>query len=139
MHRHSGLRTHGLPVPVTLVCRMHAVFLQMDGGKIYLILELAAGGELFSKVVDAGRLTEDSARFYYRQMMLGVAYCHGRKLCHRDLKLENLLLGTDATTGRHPAGGPSLLSTTSNIAACRSSMLTRNCACRRHRADAEDH
>merc|ERR1740130_2537775 len=45
---------------------------QMDGGKIYLILELAAGGELFSKVVDAGRLDEDHARFYFKQLMRGV-------------------------------------------------------------------
>ena len=61
-------------------------------GRIFLILELASGGELFSKVVDAGRLSEPRSRFYFRQLLQGVAYCHGHSLCHRDLKLENLLL-----------------------------------------------
>ena len=61
-------------------------------GRIFLILELASGGELFSKVVDAGYLSEDKARFYIRQLLTGVAYCHAKQLCHRDLKLENLLL-----------------------------------------------
>lgn len=64
-------------------------------GRIFLILELATGGELFSKVVDAGYLSERRARFYFRQLLQGVAYCHSHSLCHRDLKLENLLL--DAT------------------------------------------
>jgi hypothetical protein len=64
-------------------------------GRIFLILELATGGELFSKVVDAGYLSERRARFYFRQLLQGVAYCHSHSLCHRDLKLENMLL--DAT------------------------------------------
>lgn len=50
-------------------------------GRIFLILELATGGELFAKVVDAGHLSEDRARFYFRQLLAGVAYCHGKQLC----------------------------------------------------------
>ena len=62
------------------------------GGQIYLIMELAKGGELFAKLCDDGRFTEDSARFYFKQILTGVLYCHKKKMCHRDLKLENLLL-----------------------------------------------
>jgi serine/threonine protein kinase len=51
-----------------------------------------AGGELFSKVVDNGCLDEADALFYFRQILEGIMYCHERKLCHRDMKLENLLL-----------------------------------------------
>eukprot|EP01048_Picozoa_sp_COSAG05_P006693 COSAG05_NODE_445_length_9773_cov_4.588071_10_plen_790_part_00 len=64
----------------------------MPTGTILLILELASGGELLSKVVDAGRLSEDRSRFYFRQLLDGVAYCHRKRVCHRDLKLENLVL-----------------------------------------------
>ena len=61
-------------------------------GQIYLIMELAKGGELFAKLCDNGPFTEDRARFYFKQILTGVLYCHKKKLCHRDLKLENLLL-----------------------------------------------
>lgn len=67
-------------------------------GRIFLILELATGGELFSKVVDAGYLSERRARFYFRQLLQGIAYCHSHSLCHRDLKLENMLLDASGQT-----------------------------------------
>jgi serine/threonine protein kinase len=38
------------------------------------------------------RFTEDMARFYFRQLVDGVLYCHQNGVCHRDLKPENLLL-----------------------------------------------
>lgn len=38
------------------------------------------------------RFSEDTARFYFRQLVDGVQYCHENGVCHRDLKPENLLL-----------------------------------------------
>ena len=58
---------------------------------IYLIMEFA-GGELFNEIKDAGRFTEDQARFYFHQLIMGVLYCHNQGIAHRDLKPENLLL-----------------------------------------------
>lgn len=63
--------------------------------QLCLIMELQGGGELFSEVVDQGGFGEGKARFYFRQILEGMAYCHARKLVHRDLKLENLLLTGD--------------------------------------------
>jgi serine/threonine protein kinase len=60
--------------------------------KIFIVLELVTGGELFDKIVSEGRFSEEMARFYFRQLVEGVAYCHGLGVCHRDLKPENLLL-----------------------------------------------
>jgi serine/threonine protein kinase len=60
--------------------------------KIYLALELVRGGELFSRIARAGRVREDVARRYFRQLVSAVHFCHGRGVYHRDLKLENLLL-----------------------------------------------
>ena len=60
--------------------------------KIFIVLELVTGGELFDRIVASGRLTEGEARFYFRQLVEGVEYCHQRGICHRDLKPENLLL-----------------------------------------------
>jgi len=60
--------------------------------KIFIVLELIAGGELFDKIVAESRFDEKTARFYFRQLIKGVKYCHGMGVCHRDLKPENLLL-----------------------------------------------
>lgn len=60
--------------------------------KIFIVLELVQGGELFNKIVDMGKMPEDQALFYFRQLVTGIAYCHRAGVCHRDLKPENLLL-----------------------------------------------
>jgi polyhydroxyalkanoate synthesis regulator phasin len=60
--------------------------------KIFIVIELVTGGELFDRIVAAGRLDEGQARHYFRQLVDGVEYCHSKGVCHRDLKPENLLL-----------------------------------------------
>ncbi|XP_057456492.1 serine/threonine-protein kinase SRK2A-like [Lotus japonicus] len=57
-----------------------------------IVLEYAAGGELFDRICTAGRLSEDEARYFFQQLLSGVSYCHSMQICHRDLKLENTLL-----------------------------------------------
>ncbi|CAI0422173.1 unnamed protein product [Linum tenue] len=57
-----------------------------------IVMEYAAGGELFEKICNAGRFSEDEARFFFQQLISGVSYCHSMQICHRDLKLENTLL-----------------------------------------------
>ncbi|XP_020234468.1 serine/threonine-protein kinase SRK2I [Cajanus cajan] len=57
-----------------------------------IVMEYASGGELFARICNAGRFTEDEARFFFQQLISGVSYCHAMQVCHRDLKLENTLL-----------------------------------------------
>ncbi|KAM3308631.1 serine/threonine-protein kinase SAPK3 isoform X2 [Capsicum chacoense] len=57
-----------------------------------IVMEYAAGGELFDRICSAGRFSEDEARFFFQQLISGVSYCHSMEICHRDLKLENTLL-----------------------------------------------
>ncbi|CAN1748312.1 Serine/threonine-protein kinase SAPK3 [Linum perenne] len=57
-----------------------------------IVMEYAAGGELFARICNAGRFSEDEARFFFQQLISGVSYCHSMEICHRDLKLENTLL-----------------------------------------------
>ncbi|URE08733.1 serine threonine-protein kinase [Musa troglodytarum] len=57
-----------------------------------IVMEYAAGGELFDRICNAGRFSEDEARYFFQQLICGVSYCHYMQICHRDLKLENTLL-----------------------------------------------
>ncbi|XP_031482692.1 serine/threonine-protein kinase SAPK10-like [Nymphaea colorata] len=61
-----------------------------------IVMEYAAGGELFERICNAGRFSEDEARFFFQQLISGVSYCHSMQVCHRDLKLENTLLDGSA-------------------------------------------
>ncbi|PWA80819.1 rho-associated protein kinase 1/2 [Artemisia annua] len=62
-----------------------------------IVMEYAAGGELFVQICNAGRFSEDEARFFFQQLISGVSYCHSMEICHRDLKLENTLLDGSRT------------------------------------------
>ncbi|PPD89408.1 serine/threonine-protein kinase SAPK2 isoform X3 [Gossypium raimondii] len=41
-----------------------------------IVMEYAAGGELFERICNAGRFGEDEARFFFQQLISGVSYCH---------------------------------------------------------------
>uniref|UniRef100_A0A8B9G913 non-specific serine/threonine protein kinase n=1 Tax=Amazona collaria TaxID=241587 RepID=A0A8B9G913_9PSIT len=59
---------------------------------LYLVTEFAKNGEIFDYLASHGRLSESEARRKFWQILSAVEYCHGRKIVHRDLKAENLLL-----------------------------------------------
>lgn len=59
---------------------------------ICFIMEFAAGGELRGYVERHTYLEEDEARTLFKQIVRAVHYIHSKKIIHRDLKLENVLL-----------------------------------------------
>jgi len=75
------------------VCSMRECFQTHD--KVYIILELVSGGELFDRIKESKKLDEDKARYYFQQIILGLNYCHKHGIAHRDLKPENILLNTE--------------------------------------------
>merc|ERR1712196_304873 len=68
-----------------------------ESGTLYIMMEFMGGSELFKLVRRVRGLPEEQCAAFFRQIMLGVAYCHGRGVCHRDLKLENVLLDAKNT------------------------------------------
>lgn len=85
----------------TNVIRLEGVLELIQESKctIFLVMELANGGELFDRIkIDYGT-REDTAKFFFIQLLEGVKHCHIQGVCHRDLKPENLLLQDNTETG----------------------------------------
>jgi calcium-dependent protein kinase len=64
---------------------------------LFLVMDLFTGGSLlesyrFRSEADAARITRD--------IVNGVRYCHQQGIAHRDLKLDNVLLESDAADAR---------------------------------------
>ncbi|KAK3086349.1 hypothetical protein FSP39_017249 [Pinctada imbricata] len=59
--------------------------------KVYMVMELATGGELFDRIIAKGSFTERDATRVLNMVLDGVKYLHGLGITHRDLKPENLL------------------------------------------------
>ena len=60
--------------------------------RLYIATEFAGGGELFFKVADEGRLSDDQARTVFRQIVDAVAYIHSKLIIHRVCSRLVLLL-----------------------------------------------
>ncbi|KHJ96090.1 kinase domain protein [Oesophagostomum dentatum] len=60
--------------------------------KYLLVFEYAQNGDLFELIRREGRLDEKDAAVYTSQTASALAYLHNRKIVHRDIKAENLLL-----------------------------------------------
>ncbi|XP_046840498.1 serine/threonine-protein kinase Chk2-like isoform X2 [Xenia sp. Carnegie-2017] len=62
--------------------------------KLFIVLELVEGGELYDRIVKQKRLDERVTKFYFYQMLVAVKYLHEEGFTHRDLKPENVLLSS---------------------------------------------
>lgn len=60
-----------------------------------MVLELAERGSLFDQVVERGAMSEKQAQTYFKQIVSALLYLKSKNLCHRDLKLENILVSSD--------------------------------------------
>lgn len=61
---------------------------------LYLVTDLALGGELFDRICRKGSYYESDAVDLIRATLSAVAYLHDHGIVHRDLKPENLLFRT---------------------------------------------
>ncbi|CAI2174692.1 5568_t:CDS:2 [Funneliformis geosporum] len=71
------------------IVKLHDLYESKEG--VYIITDLASGGELFNQLLLKGSYTEQDAANLVKQILEGVAYLHDHEIVHRDLKPENLL------------------------------------------------
>ena len=64
---------------------------------VYMIMELIDGHDLwtFLRKQENGRLSSDKAAVVVKQLFTALEYIHSAKVVHRDIKLENILIGAN--------------------------------------------
>ena len=62
-----------------------------DQQYLYLPMEICEGGELFDKIIEMGRFSEQEGCMLFLQMISAISYLHSKEIVHRDLKPENFL------------------------------------------------
>lgn len=65
-----------------------------DKNEVYLIMDLAEGGDLFDRIISTKRFLEKDAAKILEQILSAVQHLHQCGFVHRDLKPENILFKT---------------------------------------------
>jgi hypothetical protein len=83
------------PQPCPFVVQLFFAF--QSPRKMFMALTLATGGELYQKLqaMPHKRFDAETARFYIAEIMLALEWMHSKRVVHRDLKAENIVMTGD--------------------------------------------
>eukprot|EP01120_Amphizonella_sp_Union-15-10_P007060 TRINITY_DN2347_c0_g4_i1.p1 TRINITY_DN2347_c0_g4~~TRINITY_DN2347_c0_g4_i1.p1 ORF type:complete len:272 (+),score=68.08 TRINITY_DN2347_c0_g4_i1:278-1093(+) len=71
------------------ILKLHEIYESKE--KVFIVMELVNGSELFDRIVEKGYYSEKNAIIIVKQILAAVDYLHQQGIAHRDLKPENLL------------------------------------------------
>ncbi|XP_056868316.1 serine/threonine-protein kinase 17A [Takifugu flavidus] len=81
----------------TRVINLHQVYEMAS--EMVLVLEYAAGGEIFNQCVSDEAFSEEDVKRLMRQILEGVSFLHQNNVVHLDLKPQNILLTSSSPLG----------------------------------------
>jgi len=63
--------------------------------ELFFVMDLCTGGEMFFHLGKVQKFSEDEAKFYFAELILGLEYLHALDIVYRDIKPENILVDID--------------------------------------------
>lgn len=75
------------------IVRLYESF-ETDAHIVY-VMEVCGGGDLLTFVRRRRKLKEDLAKFVFKQLIHGIYYVNSKRVLHRDIKLDNILLTSE--------------------------------------------
>uniref|UniRef100_A0A7E4ZZV1 Aurora kinase n=1 Tax=Panagrellus redivivus TaxID=6233 RepID=A0A7E4ZZV1_PANRE len=74
------------------ICELFSSFEANNGKLLCMIMEYCSAGDLLSHIQRHGPLSRTRAQRWMRSLLDAVHYLHKRKIAHRDIKAENVLI-----------------------------------------------
>lgn len=72
------------------IVNLHCTYISEKN--VFMVTEVVHGGELLERITEEGSYSEADARRIIVQILKAVEYLHSKKVVHRDIKLENILM-----------------------------------------------
>ena len=68
-----------------------------DGEKLLVMCEYMSGGSIASAIRQFGPFEEKAISLHTKQILEGLSYLHENRVCHRDLKCDNVLIDVNGS------------------------------------------
>ena len=93
----SDIDLNGLIKEVEILSNLHHPFIAQfyetyqDKYYFHIVMELCTGKDLFSKIIQDGKISEHYVAEIIMKILSAITYCHSKQITHRDIKPENIL------------------------------------------------
>jgi serine/threonine-protein kinase SRK2 len=88
---HNEIYNHALVRKHPNIIRLKKVY--QSNNQLFILMEYIDGMDLFEKLSkNIKPFTEEVAKYYITHILNGLQHCHNLGVCHRDLKLENIIV-----------------------------------------------